>query len=101
MLIVIVIVTIMPRLAGVLDYDRALIVGEGKVLEDGSPKELLARPMGFFSALYRYHDRDGDEEDDDDNMIHSFLKAREEKQLKKEKDILEEKKTGEGERPTD
>ena len=85
--IVTVIVTIMTRLAGVLDYDRALIVGEGKVLEDGSPKELLARPMGFFSALYRYHDRDGDEEDDDDdNMIHSFLKAREEKQLKKEKD---------------
>ena len=36
-----------------------------------------------------------------DKMIHSFLKAREEKQLKKEKDILEEKKTGEGERPTD
>ena len=88
MLIVIVNVTIMTRLAGVLDYDRALIVGEGKVLEDGSPKELLARPMGFFSALYRYHDRDRDEEDDDDDakMIHSFLKAREEKQLKKEKD---------------
>ena len=41
------------RLAGVLDYDRALVVGEGRVLEDGSPKELLARPMGFFSALYR------------------------------------------------
>ena len=41
------------RLAGVLDYDRALVVGEGRVLEDGSPSELLARPMGFFSALYR------------------------------------------------
>ena len=39
-----------------LDYDRALIVGEGRVLEDGSPNELLARPMGFFSALYRYRD---------------------------------------------
>ena len=67
MLMVIVIVTIMPRLAGVLDFDRALIVGEGKVLEDGSPKELLARPMGFFSALYRYHDHDGDKEDEEEN----------------------------------
>lgn len=42
------------RLAGVLEYDRALVVGEGRVLEDGPPKELLARPMGFFSALYRW-----------------------------------------------
>ena len=42
------------RLAAVLDYDRALVVGEGRVLEDGPPKELLARPMGFFSALYRW-----------------------------------------------
>ena len=57
-IIVIVVVTVMTRLAGVLDYDRALIVGEGRVLEDGSPNELLARPMGFFSALYRYHDDD-------------------------------------------
>ena len=42
-----------------LDYDRAVVVGEGKVLEDGAPNELLARPMGFFSALYRC-DHDGD-----------------------------------------
>ena len=52
-------VKILTRLAGVLDYDRAVVVGEGKVLEDGAPNELLARPMGFFSALYRC-DHDGD-----------------------------------------
>ena len=51
-------VKILTRLAGVLDYDRAVVVGEGKVLEDGAPNELLARPMGFFSALYRC-DHDG------------------------------------------
>ena len=32
---------------------RVLVMGEGKVLEDGSPKELLKKPMGFFSALFR------------------------------------------------
>ena len=49
-----IIVKTITRLAAVLDYDRALVVGEGRVLEDGPPKELLARPMGFFSALYRW-----------------------------------------------
>ena len=66
MIIIIALIIIMIRLAGVLDYDRALIVGEGRVLEDGSPNELLARPMGFFSALYRYLDHDGDEEDEEE-----------------------------------
>ena len=29
------------------------IVGEGRILEDGSPIALLNKPMGFFTALWR------------------------------------------------
>ena len=69
-----------------LDYDRAVVVGEGKVLGDGAPNELLARPMGFFSALYRCdHDgcHDGNEDgvhDGDRRQEDAFIsQAREEK----------------------
>jgi len=46
-------VTVTHRLGGILNYDRVLVVGEGRVLEDGPPGDLLSRPMGFFSALHR------------------------------------------------
>ena len=32
---------------------RVLVMGEGRILEDGCPRELLNKPMGFFSSLYR------------------------------------------------
>jgi len=47
------IITVAHRLNNILEYDRVLVMGEGKILEDGSPKELLKKPMGFFSALFR------------------------------------------------
>ena len=39
------------------DHCRVLVMGEGRILEDGSPRDLLAKPMGFFSALYRQEQR--------------------------------------------
>ena len=36
---------------------RVLVMGEGRILEDGAPRDLLAKPMGFFSALYRQEQR--------------------------------------------
>ena len=47
------IITVAHRLANVLQYDRVLVMGEGRILEDGAPRELLKKPMGFFSSLYR------------------------------------------------
>ena len=32
---------------------RVLVMGEGKIMEDGAPRELLKKPMGFFSSLFR------------------------------------------------
>jgi len=46
-------ITVAHRLTNILEYDRVLVIGEGKILEDGAPKELLKKPMGFFSALFR------------------------------------------------
>lgn len=47
------IITVAHRLANITEYDRVLVMGEGRILEDGNPKELLKKPMGFFASLYR------------------------------------------------
>jgi ABC-type multidrug transport system fused ATPase/permease subunit len=46
-------ISVVHRLANITDYDRVLVIGDGRVLEDGRPRELLKKPMGFFSALWR------------------------------------------------
>ena len=46
-------VSIAHRLSNIVHYDRVVVMGEGKVLEDGNPGMLLKKPMGFFSALWR------------------------------------------------
>ncbi len=46
-------INIMHRLTNVMEFDRVLVFGDGRLLEDGPPKELLQKPMGFFSALWR------------------------------------------------
>ena len=43
--------TIAHRLNTIIDYDVVLVMDKGKVLEIGSPKELLSNPNGIFSAL--------------------------------------------------
>jgi ABC-type multidrug transport system fused ATPase/permease subunit len=34
-----------------MDYDRILVLGAGRVLELGSPQELLANPHGHLSKM--------------------------------------------------
>ena len=46
-------VSVIHRLSNITSYDRILVVGDGRLLEDGNPAELLKKPMGFFSSLYR------------------------------------------------
>ena len=45
------IISVAHRLDTVIDYDRILVLGRGKVLEYGSPQELLAMEDGEFSAM--------------------------------------------------
>ena len=46
-------ISVVHRLTNITEYDRILVIGDGRILEDGKPLELLKKPMGFFSALYR------------------------------------------------
>ena len=46
-------ISVVHRLSNINEYDRILVIGDGRVLEDGKPLELLKKPMGFFSSLYR------------------------------------------------
>ena len=47
------VISVAHRLSNLVSYDRILVMGNGRVLEDGKPKELLNKPMGFFMALWR------------------------------------------------
>ena len=47
------IISVIHRLSNIMEYDRVLVIGDGRMLEDGKPLNLLKKPMGFFSALYR------------------------------------------------
>ena len=46
-------IAVTHRLANIISYDRVLVMGDGRILEDGEPRKLLKKPMGFFSALWR------------------------------------------------
>ncbi|RPB21589.1 P-loop containing nucleoside triphosphate hydrolase protein [Terfezia boudieri ATCC MYA-4762] len=46
-------VVIAHRLATVVGYDRIMVLGEGKVVEFGTPWELLQKEDGAFSAMVR------------------------------------------------
>ena len=43
--------TIAHRLATVIDYDTLLVLGRGKLLEQGPPAQLLERPNGALAAM--------------------------------------------------
>jgi len=45
------IITVAHRLDTVIDYDKILVLGSGKVLEYGSPRELLERHGDHFSSM--------------------------------------------------
>ena len=45
------VLTIAHRLLTVIDYDTLLVMGGGKLLEHGSPAELLQRSGGVLSSM--------------------------------------------------
>ncbi len=46
-------VAVTHRIANIINYDQVIVMGNGKILEEGRPRQLLKKPMGFFSALWR------------------------------------------------
>ncbi|MBW0461807.1 hypothetical protein O181_001522 [Austropuccinia psidii MF-1] len=45
------VITIAHRLFTVIDYDKILVLNEGKLVEAGSPRELIKRPKGEFRRM--------------------------------------------------
>ncbi len=46
-------VSVTHRIANIINYDEVIVMGDGRILEEGRPRQLLKKPMGFFSALWR------------------------------------------------
>ena len=46
------VITIAHRIKTILDYDRIFVFESGKLIESGSPKELIENKNGHFYALY-------------------------------------------------
>ena len=47
------VLTIAHRLLTVIDYDALIVMGGGRLLEQGAPQELLAREDGVLAAMAR------------------------------------------------
>ena len=46
------IITVVHRIKTILEYDRILVFEQGKLTEQGSPKELIEKKEGNFFKLY-------------------------------------------------
>lgn len=51
------VITIAHRLGSLLTCDRIIVLESGRIVEEGSPTELLNRSMGIFSSMLRSTDR--------------------------------------------
>ncbi|XP_015114991.1 ATP-binding cassette sub-family C member Sur [Diachasma alloeum] len=47
------VITIAHRVASLLSCDRIIVFDEGKIVEEGTPKELSTKPLGAFAAMLR------------------------------------------------
>ena len=57
------IIMVAHRLQTVIDFDRILVLGNGRLLEYGSPKELMSKEDGHFSSMLRNSDINASEEE--------------------------------------
>ncbi|KAK0501032.1 P-loop containing nucleoside triphosphate hydrolase protein [Armillaria luteobubalina] len=47
------VISVAHRISTIVDYDKVMVLDNGRVVEIGSPKELLQRPDSLFYALYK------------------------------------------------
>jgi ATP-binding cassette subfamily C (CFTR/MRP) protein 1 len=48
------VITISHRIKNILEYDRILVLDQGKLVEQGNPKELIEKKVGYFYNLYSH-----------------------------------------------
>ena len=46
------VLTIAHRIKTILDYDRIIVFEQGKLIEEGTPKDLIEKKAGHFFKLY-------------------------------------------------
>jgi ATP-binding cassette subfamily B protein len=46
------VIAIAHRLSTLNSFDRIIVLDRGRILEDGSPRDLLARPKGIYNRMY-------------------------------------------------
>lgn len=61
------IIAVAHKLDSILDYDKVVLLDEGKVMEFDTPYDLLAQPSSAFHKLYYSSHRDEDADGDGDN----------------------------------
>ncbi|PBK93614.1 P-loop containing nucleoside triphosphate hydrolase protein [Armillaria gallica] len=47
------VISVAHRISTIVDYDKVMVLDNGRVVEIGSPKDLLQRPDSLFYALYK------------------------------------------------
>nr|XP_018907669.1 PREDICTED: ATP-binding cassette sub-family C member Sur [Bemisia tabaci] len=47
------VLSVTHHLSSVMSYDRIIVMDCGSIVEEGSPSQLLSRPLGFFSSMLR------------------------------------------------
>ena len=62
------IIAVAHRLDTILDYDLIVVLDKGKVMESGSPKELLENDQGIFPSMVG-----AKEENDNKNLLTKFI----------------------------
>ena len=55
------VIAISHRLHSVIDFDRVLVLDQGRVAEQGNPRELLTAGKGWFQTLYMQQNRSPDD----------------------------------------
>jgi len=50
------------RAAALLDCDRIIVFDEGKIIEEGSPADLMQRQNGVFSAMIKAVEQSNEQE---------------------------------------
>ncbi|XP_011881729.1 PREDICTED: ATP-binding cassette sub-family C member Sur [Vollenhovia emeryi] len=55
------VITIAHRAAALLDCDRIIVFDEGRIVEEGSPADLMQRQNGIFSAMIKAVEQNGEQ----------------------------------------
>lgn len=64
------------RATALLDCDRVVVFDEGKIIEEGSPRDLMQLHNGIFSAMIKAIERNDDCEGNEEARVETILADR-------------------------